>query len=90
MTTDVPTGLELTIFDEVFRERPHERFAALRGACPVHHDQVLNRYLLTGAPEIAAVLRDRSLSVQRESAAPDSFAARMNAMMPDDREPSLL
>ncbi|KPF67303.1 hypothetical protein IP88_12395 [alpha proteobacterium AAP81b] len=87
----IPTGLELTVFDETFRERPHERFAALRSACPVHHDAQMNRYLLTREAEVAAVLRDRSMSVQRENAAPGSFAHQLNQMLDlDEREPSLL
>jgi hypothetical protein len=45
----LPTGLEMTVFDEVFRNRPHERFDALRAADPVHDDKVLGRVLLTRA-----------------------------------------
>ncbi len=87
----IPTGLELTVFDETFRERPHERFAALRSGCPVHHDQVMNRYLLTREAEVAAVLRDRTTSVERQNAAPGSFAYQLNQMLAlDEREPSLL
>lgn len=87
----IPTGLELTVFDETFREHPHERFAALRGACPVHHDTQMNRYLLTREAEVAAVLKDRTTSVERQNAAPGSFAYQLNQMLNlEEREPSLL
>lgn len=87
----VPTGLELTVFDETFRERPHERFAALRSACPVHHDSQMNRYLLTREAEVAAMLKDRTTSVERQNAAPGSFAWQLNQMLAlEEREPSLL
>ena len=43
----LPTGLEMTVFDEVFRNRPHERFDALRAALlprgvrnTIHWDQI--------------------------------------------------
>ncbi|HPU15908.1 MAG TPA: hypothetical protein PK808_07475, partial [Polymorphobacter sp.] len=90
MTKAVPTGLQLTVMDEIYRERPHEHLDALRTADPVHHDTQLGRIVLTRAADIAAVLRDRSLSVARASAAPGSYAARMAAYTESDRKPSML
>lgn len=84
MADAVPTGLELTVFDEAFRNRPHERFDALRAAEPVHHDRALGRVVLTRAADVAAVLRDRSFSVDQRNAAPDSIVQRF--MTPQDRE----
>lgn len=80
----VPTGLEVTVFDEVFRNRPHERFDALRAADPVHTDRQLGRVLLTRAADVAAVLKDRSLSVDQRNAAPDTIVQRLATMQ--DRE----
>lgn len=80
----VPTGLEVTIFDEVFRNRPHERFDALRAADPVHDDKVLGRVLLTRAADVAAVLKDRTLSVDQTNAAPDTIVQRLTTLQ--DRE----
>jgi cytochrome P450 len=77
MTKDVPTGLEVTVLDETFRNRPHERFDALRAADPVHHDTMLGRVLLTRAADVAAVLKDRTLSVDQRNAAPDSIVQRL-------------
>lgn len=75
-TKTVPTGLELTVFDEVFRNRPHERFDVLRALDPVHHDTMLGRVALTRAADVAAVLKDRSFSVDARNAAPDSVVQR--------------
>jgi cytochrome P450 len=80
----VPTGLEVTIFDEVFRNRPHERFDVLRARDPVHDDKVLGRVLLTRAADVAAVLKDRSLSVDQRHAAPDTIVQRLATLQ--DRE----
>ena len=80
----LPTGLEVTVFDEVFRNRPHERFDALRAADPVHEDKVLGRVLLTRAADVAATLKDRSLSVNADNAAPDTIVQRLMSFQ--DRE----
>jgi cytochrome P450 len=74
----------MTVFDEVFRNRPAERFAALRAADPVHTDSVLGRVLLTRAADVAAVLKDRSLSVDQSNAAPDTIVQRLTSLQ--DRE----
>jgi len=84
MTDTPPTGLQMTVFDEVFRNRPHERFDALRAADPVHHDTLLGRVLLTRAADVAAVLKDRSLSVNADNAAPDTIVQKL--MSVQDRE----
>jgi cytochrome P450 len=80
----IPTGLELTIFDEVFRNRPHERLSVLREADPVHIDTLLGRVALTRAADVAAVLKDRSLSVDANNAAEDSIVKKL--MAPQDRD----
>jgi len=84
MTEDIPTGLQMTVFDETFRNRPSERFAALRAADPVHEDKMLGRVLLTRAADVAAVLKDRSLSVDQSNAAPDTIVQRLTSLQ--DRE----
>ncbi|MFZ4381260.1 MAG: cytochrome P450 [Sandarakinorhabdus sp.] len=84
MTEDIPTGLEMTVFDEIFRNRPAERFAALRAADPVHTDHMLGRVLLTRAADVAAVLKDRSMSVDQSNAAPDTIVQRLTSLQ--DRE----
>jgi cytochrome P450 len=86
----IPTGLEMTVLDETFRNRPHERFDALRAADPVHHDTMLGRVLLTRAADVAAVLKDRTLSVDQRNAAPDSIVQRLLADQDRDAPRSML
>lgn len=90
MTTAIPTGLELTVFDEVFRNRPHERFDVLRAADPVHHDTMLGRIALTRAADVAAVLKDRSLSVDGRNAGPDTVVQRFMTEQDRDAPRSML
>lgn len=84
MTKAVPTGLQLTVFDDTFRNHPHEHFDMLRHAEPVHHDTTLGRIVLTRAADVAAVLKDRGLSVDNRKAAPDSIVQRL--MTAEDRD----
>lgn len=86
----LPTGLEVTVFDEVFRNRPHERFDALRAADPVHQDKVLGRVLLTRAADVAATLKDRSLSVNADNAAPDTIVQQLMSAQDRDAPRSML
>ena len=90
MSDSLPTGLEMTVFDEVFRNRPHERFDVLRSADPVHKDDVLGRVLLTRAADVAAVLKDRTLSVSVDNAAPDTIVQRLMSMQDRDTPRSML
>ncbi|HLC29046.1 MAG TPA: cytochrome P450, partial [Dehalococcoidia bacterium] len=43
----VPTGVELTALDSTFQADPYPVLERLRRLDPVHHDTVLNRYVLT-------------------------------------------
>jgi cytochrome P450 len=86
----VPTGLEVTVIDETFRNRPHERFDVLRSRDPVHHDTMLGRVLLTRAADVAAVLKDRNLSVDGRKAAPDSIVQRFLSAQDRDAPRSML
>jgi cytochrome P450 len=86
----VPTGLEVTVIDETFRNRPHERFDVLRALDPVHHDTMLGRVLLTRAADVAAVLKDRDLSVDGRKAAPDSIVQRFLSAQDRDAPRSML
>ena len=90
MSDSLPTGLEMTVLDETFRNRPHERFDALRAADPVHHDTMLGRVLLTRAADVAAVLKDRTLSVDQRNAAPDSIVQRLLSEQDRDAPRSML
>jgi cytochrome P450 len=85
----VPTGIELTVLDPAYKEDPYPILERLREIDPVHHDKVLNRYVLTRAADVEALLWDRSLSVDPRKAAPGTFEA--NFVLTDNtREPSML
>src|SRR5215468_3909721 len=87
----LPTGLQLTALDPVFREHPHDYLDRLRAEDPVHLDAALGRLFLTRLEDMKAVLADRSLSVDPRKA-PDT--PRRRAMMgdvpPEDFQPSML
>lgn len=90
MTEVVPTGLQMTVFDEVFRNQPGLRFAALRAVDPVHEDKVLGRVLLTRAADVAATLKDRSFSVNADNAAPDTIVQKLRDLREQDAPRSML
>jgi cytochrome P450 len=58
----LPTDLELTALDPIFREHPHDRLDRLRTEDPVYLDAALGRLFLTRFEDMRAVLADRSLS----------------------------
>ena len=69
----VPTGVELTALDPAFQENPYPILAKLRELEPVHHDTILNRWVLTRHEDVEELVFDRSLSVDPRKAAPGSF-----------------
>jgi cytochrome P450 len=64
----LPTGLQLTAIDPVFRERPHEYLDRLRTEDPVHRDTEMRRLFLTRFEDVKAVMSNRSLSVDPRKA----------------------
>src|SRR6516165_2155571 len=76
----LPTDLELTALDPVFREHPHDRLDRLRTEDPVHFDAALGRLFLTRFEDMKTVLVDRSLSKDLRKA-PDT--PRRRAMRGD-------
>src|SRR3990170_5494869 len=85
----VPTGVELTALDSTFQADPYPVLERLRRLDPVHHDTVLNRYVLTRHDDVEELLFDRSLSVDPRKAAPGTFEA-MFVFADRDRQPSML
>ncbi len=75
----LPTGVQLTAADPVFREHPHEYLDRLRSEHPVHRDTELGRLVLTRFEDIRAVVSNRSLSVDPRKAPPDSYLRRILA-----------
>src|SRR5215472_1338129 len=76
----LPTDLELTALDPVFREHPHDRLDRLRTEDPVHFDAALGRLFLTRFEDMKTVLVERSLSKDLRKA-PDT--PRRRAMRGD-------
>ncbi len=72
--TAVPTGMALTHFDPVFRERPDEYLDLLRSREPVHQDRMLDRLVLTRAADVDAVMNNRNLSSDPRKSRPGSFS----------------
>ena len=87
----LPTGLQLTALDPVFRERPHEYLDRLRTEDPMHHDAELGRLFLTRFEDVRAVVSNRSLCVDTRKA-PDTVQRRvvMGDVSPGAFEPSML
>jgi cytochrome P450 len=87
----LPTDLELTALDPVFREHPHDRLDQLRTEDPVYNlDATLGRLVLTRFDDMRAVLADRSLSKDPRKA-PDTPRRRaLMGDMPQAFEPSML
>jgi cytochrome P450 len=69
----LPTGVELTAIDPAFRADPYPALARLRAGEPVHHDRIINRWVLTRADDVERLLRDRSLSVDPRKANEGTF-----------------
>jgi cytochrome P450 len=69
----VPTGIELTALDPTFRADPYPVLECLRQQEPVHHDRLINRWVLTRAQDIDPVLRDRELSVDPRKAGEGTY-----------------
>lgn len=86
----VPTGVQLTSLDPEFQRDPAPVLKRLRERDPVHHDTVLNRYVLTRNDDIDSLLWDRSLSVDPRKAAPETFEARFVSVRNEGEQSMLL
>jgi cytochrome P450 len=91
MSKPLPTDLELSAIDPIFREHPHDRLDRLRTEDPVHLDAALGRLFLTRFEDMRVVLADRSLSKDPRKA-PDTPRARalMGDVPLEAFEPSML
>jgi cytochrome P450 len=72
----LPTGLQLTSLDPVFREHPHEYLDRLRAQDPIHRDAELGRLFLTRFEDVMEVVSNRSLSVDPRKAPAGSYYRR--------------
>ena len=84
----VPTGVELTALDPIFRADPHPVLARLREREPVHYDDVIKRWVLTRERDCERVLRDRTMAVDPRKANEGTYIRLLAP--PSGREPSML
>jgi cytochrome P450 len=75
--TPIPTGVRLVPFDEAFRNDPYPVLKRLRDAEPIHRDESLSRWFVTGFEDVREVLRNKDLSVNINNALPESYAGRL-------------
>ena len=57
----LPTFLQLTPLDPVFRADPHVVLDDLRARCPVHRDETSGSFVLTRYDDVRGLVSDRSL-----------------------------
>jgi cytochrome P450 len=81
----VPTGVQLLALDPTFQKDPYPVYDDLRERDPIHKDDVLHRYVLTRHDDVAAILKDRSLSVDPRNAAAGTFE-QMFAQRREERD----
>jgi cytochrome P450 len=74
---NVPTGVQLTPMDAVFRNDPYPVLERLRNAGRVHRDEPLSRWFVTGFEEAREILRNKGLSSNMHTASPDSYIGRV-------------
>ena len=73
----IPTGVQLTPFDEAFLDDPYPVLKRLRDAEPIHRDNALSRWFVTGFDNVREVLRKKDLSNDINSALPESYTGRI-------------
>lgn len=72
-TPPLPTGYQLSALDPTYRETPWVPLDRLRAAEPVHHDQQLNRYFVTGGQQVGELVKNRNLVVDPAKANGGTF-----------------
>jgi cytochrome P450 len=75
--TPIPTGVQLTPFDEAFLNDPYPVLKRLRNAEPIHRDNALSRWFVTGFDNVREVLRNKDLSNDINRALPESYTGRI-------------
>ena len=73
----LPTGVQLTPMDPIFRQDPYPVLERLRGAERIHRDVPLGRWFVTGFEETREILRNKDHSSNMRNAAADSYMGRV-------------
>ena len=85
----IPQGIELTPFDETFRNDPHPRLKTLRQTCPVRRDPEFNQVLIASEALVRDIVRNHDLGVDPRKANPEDSVQQFRPM-DEDIEPSML
>jgi cytochrome P450 len=75
--TPIPTGVQLTPFNGTFLNDPYHVLKRLRDAEPIHRDNALSRWFVTGFDNVREVLRNKDLSNDINRAFSDSYSGRI-------------
>src|SRR3984893_17802885 len=75
--TPLPTGVQLTPFDAAFRNDPYPVLKRLRDAEPIHRDNALSRWFVTGFDNVRGVLRYKDLSNDTSRLLTSSYTGRI-------------
>ncbi|MGB0921184.1 MAG: cytochrome P450 [Alphaproteobacteria bacterium] len=86
---DLPTGMELTPFNESFRDDPYPALADVQGKTRVYYDEDLKRYILLDHHDVSATLRDKTYFTDPRKAN-EGTALRMLFLGEGEEEPSML
>ena len=84
----LPQGVQLTPFDESFREDPYPILHELRERAPIHRDAELGRWVLTRHGDVEHVLRHKEFCVDPRKSNPDAYHQIFRPA--DGEEPSML
>jgi len=82
----LPKGIQLTPYDPTYQSDPYAVLKELRERAPVHEDDQFNRWYLTRFEDVRAVLRDKDMSSDPYKANPESYMARIGALVGVPRE----
>ncbi len=85
----VPTGIQLTVLDPVFREDPYPVLKELREREPIHFNPDMGTWIFTRHADVFAILRNPDYLSDPRKANPDTFMYKFLGGA-EDREPSML
>lgn len=87
--TSLPRGLELTPFNESFRDDPYPALADVQTRTRVYYDEDLKRYILLDHDDVSATLRDKTYFTDPRKAN-EGTATRLLLSGVEDEDPSML
>ncbi len=87
---DLPRGLDLTPFNESFRDNPYPALADVQAKTQVYYDDDLKRYILLGHDDVSAALRDKTYWTDPRKANEGTATRLLLTASGQDEEPSML